>query len=166
MTVAESEREGQSLGHPDTSEIRDVNVFCKVYSTMQILLQLELNKCHHSRFTERKSKARKRRGDFCKDTEQFRNCIRHPLPHTCISTIIPIAKELQPAWRILSRDQEQKKKYTMMETTSGYSQTQSALFITWYLMEHLENPRIPKPKMPQSIYPLVCLHRYIFISNI
>lgn len=43
MTVAESEKEGESMGHPDTSEIRDVNVFCKVYSTMQILLQLELN---------------------------------------------------------------------------------------------------------------------------
>lgn len=41
--AVESEKEGACIGHTDTSEIRDVNVLCKVYSTMQILLQLKLN---------------------------------------------------------------------------------------------------------------------------
>lgn len=38
-----SEQEGNGTRHPNASEIKDVNVFCKVYSTMQILLQSKLN---------------------------------------------------------------------------------------------------------------------------
>lgn len=83
MTAAGSEQEGKGTRHPYAGEIRDVNVFCKVYSTMQILLQLKLNVITLA-LQKGKSKARKRCGDFCKDKTQVGNCMRHPMPHSHI----------------------------------------------------------------------------------
>ena len=110
MATAEgSVQEGKGTRHPYATEIRDVNVFCKVYSTMQILLQLKLNVITLA-LQRGNPKHGKGAVTFAKTfAEQVGNCMRHPTSYTHISIVINNAKGLQSVWRMTSRGQGQSK---------------------------------------------------------